>query len=64
MKDKLVELIYKSNEKFADCDCTNEEAVEILVDYLLENGVVVMEHGKWKLKRVDYDCVYMMCSVC
>ena len=41
MRERLIELIYKSNEVFADCDCTNEEAVEILVDYLLDNGVIV-----------------------
>lgn len=23
-----------------------------------------VKHGKWKIKTDDYDCEYMMCSVC
>lgn len=41
MRDRLIELMLKSNEKFADVDCTPEEAIVILADYLLENGVIV-----------------------
>ena len=41
MRDRLIELMLKSNEKFAEVDCTPEEAIVILADYLLENGVIV-----------------------
>ena len=42
MRDRLIELMLKSNEKFADVDCTPEEAIVILADYLIENGVIVL----------------------
>jgi hypothetical protein len=41
MRDRLIELLYEANEKFADCDCSDDEAVEILSDHLLANGVIV-----------------------
>lgn len=41
MRDRLVELIYAANEKFDETDCTDEEAVELLADHLLVNGVIV-----------------------
>lgn len=41
MRDRLIELMYESNEVFADSSCTDEEAVEKLADYLLNNGVIV-----------------------
>ena len=41
MRDRLIELMYKTNEVFANVDCTDEEAMVLLADYLLENGVIV-----------------------
>ena len=41
MRDRLIELMYKTNEVFANVDCTEEEAIVLLADYLLENGVIV-----------------------
>lgn len=41
MRDRLVELMYKTNEVFANVDCTDEEAIVLLADYLLERGVIV-----------------------
>ena len=41
MRERLIELMYESNEKFSECDCTDKEAVEILADHLLANGVIV-----------------------
>lgn len=26
--------------------------------------VVEVKHGRWKIKTDEYDCEYMMCSVC
>jgi hypothetical protein len=26
--------------------------------------VAEMKHGKWKIKRDEYDCEYMVCSCC
>ena len=42
MRERLIELMYEANEKFAECDCTDEEAVEMLADHLLANGVIVL----------------------
>ena len=41
MRDRLIELLYDANEKFDETDCTDEEAVELLADHLLANGVIV-----------------------
>ena len=41
MKERLIELIYKSAEEFKDVDCTPKEAVVILADYLIANGAIV-----------------------
>ena len=35
-----------------------------VADYLLANGVIVQQQGKWKIKRDDCDFEYMMCSCC
>lgn len=51
MKERLVELIYKSAEVFKDVDCTPTEAVVILSDYLVENGVIVPSEDYTKIVR-------------
>lgn len=40
MKDRLIELFKSACDKFNDSDCTEEEALELLADHLLENGVI------------------------
>lgn len=41
MRDRMIGLIYAANEKFDETDCTDEEAVELIVDYLLANGAIL-----------------------
>lgn len=41
MRKRLLEIMYAANEKFDEVDCTPEEAIELLADHLLENGVIV-----------------------
>ena len=40
-RDRLVELMYSAKEKFTDENVNDEEAVEILADYLISNGVIL-----------------------
>ena len=40
-RDRLVELMYSAKEKFTDENVNDEEAVEILSDYLISNGVIL-----------------------
>ena len=40
MRDRLIELFKSAGEKFNDSNCTEEEALEILADHLIENGVI------------------------
>jgi hypothetical protein len=57
-RDRLIELLRKSGASF-------ENALpEEIADYLLANGVIVQQQGKWKIKRDDCDFEYMMCSCC
>ena len=41
MKERLVELFYLANKKFDDVECTGKEALELLADHLIDNGVIV-----------------------
>lgn len=59
--------------KAENCDKCNHSERCFYCDFdkalmLLEEAddadVVEVKHGKWKIKRDDYDCEYMMCSVC
>ena len=54
-KIKLRELFYSANEKFENNNCTDEEAIEILIDFLIENGVSVQKNMKIvKLQREKF----------
>lgn len=41
MRERLIEVMVKASEKFDELDCTPNQAIEILADYLLANGVIV-----------------------
>lgn len=59
---------YKTDKTCDTCKYTINNAMcnhlERKVDYLLANGVIVQQQGKWKIKRDDCDFEYMMCSCC
>lgn len=68
--------IEKCNKLIDNADsCPNPcaiEGVRVVRNIILsdcETGVptadvVEVKHGKWEIKQDDYDCEYMMCSVC
>lgn len=56
MKEKLIELLKKN--LFDDYD------FEDLAEELIANGVTVQKKGEWDIRIDDYDCEYMVCSVC
>lgn len=41
MRERLIEAMVKASEKFDEIDCTPNQAIEILADYLLANGVII-----------------------
>lgn len=45
-RERLIELIYSANNEFTDENITEENAVEILADYLLDHGVIVPPCGR------------------
>ena len=50
-----------TNHRCALCDI---DEVLILLEEADDADVVEVKHGKWKIKIDEYDCEYMMCSVC
>ena len=46
-RKRLIELIYSANNEFTDENITEENAVEILADYLIEHGVIVLPCKVW-----------------
>ncbi len=49
------------NERCFYCDFDN---ALMLLEEADDADVVEVKHGKWKIKIDEYDCEYMMCSVC
>ena len=49
-RERLIELMYSANSKFSKENITDEEAVELLADYLIEHGVIVLpcKYGVWR----------------
>ncbi len=41
-----------------------DEGAEKCSFFTPTTGAVEAKQGKWKIKRDDYDCEYMMCSCC
>lgn len=53
-RKRLIELIYSANNEFTDENITEENAVEILADYLLEHGVIVLQCKVGDIVYVPY----------
>ena len=62
-REKLIELLIES-EKEVYWVCHERYAIEKQADRLIANGVVVRDKGEWDIRIDDYDCEYMVCSVC
>lgn len=66
-RDKLIELLKGAENKVSEVltkALDLDEWLSIYADYLLANGVIVPQQGKWEIKRDDCDFEYMMCSCC
>ncbi len=42
----------------------DEETAGQFLNDIKDADAAEVKHGKWKIKRDDYDCEYMMCSCC
>lgn len=60
MKERLVELIKSTGKKYEFYDCTEEEALELLAENLLENGVIVPPDELYSI--VDKGTIYATVS--
>lgn len=51
---------------YSDHICTGEDVDDLLelVKDLPTADVIEVKRGKWKIKRDEYDCEYMVCSCC
>lgn len=63
-RDRLIELQIKAYKEWRANTNMETSVAEYVADYLLANGVIVQQQGKWKIKRDDCDFEYMMCSCC
>lgn len=62
--DKLKEAFSTDTQHLYTFDPSLYDLIVLDIDEAPTADVEEVKHGKWKIKRDDYDCEYMMCSVC
>lgn len=72
MRERLIALMHQKEVECHNAECekckyhnsTLPCRLEKIFDYLIENGVTIVEHGGWKIKDHGAGYVQIECTVC